>query len=193
MPCRQHVDSMVHMTTTPCQPIVPLPPRWAIRAAHMTALVTLPTGIWRLLLATGFPAGYTDAGHTAMGFTGWGAVYVVGLSVGSEALALLTLGLVRPWGEVLPRWIPLLGGRRVRPLAAVVPAGLGAVALTVLWTPLLAWWAVPHPDMTALGDTVVGFLYLPLVAWGPLLGAVTLSYHRRRRAARPGPGSDARA
>ena len=26
---------------------------------------------------------------------------------------------------------------------------------------------------------MVGFLYQPLVAWGPLLAAVTVSYHRR--------------
>ncbi|MDN0197078.1 hypothetical protein [Streptomyces sp. S.PNR 29] len=173
------------MTAVALDPAVSGPPRWAVRAAHAAALVTLPTGIWRLLLATGHTAGYTDAGYGAMGFTGWGAVYVVGLSVAGEALALLTLGLVRPWGEVLPRWIPLLGGRRVRPMAAVVPAGLAALALTVLWTPFLAWWALPHPHMTVLGQTLVGFLYLPLVAWGPLLGAVTVSYHRRRRAVRP--------
>lgn len=179
------------MTTARLDPAAPPPPRWAVRAAHAAALVTLPTGIWRLLLATGHPAGYTDAGYAAMGLTGWGAVYVVGLSVASEALALLTLGLVRPWGEVVPRWIPLLGGRPIHPLAAVVPAGVAAVALTVLWTPFVAWWAIPHPDMTALGNTIVGFLYLPLVAWGPLLGAVTISYHRRRRATRPEPTGDA--
>ncbi|GAA2842698.1 hypothetical protein GCM10010505_77190 [Kitasatospora aburaviensis] len=28
-----------------------------------------------------------------------------------EGLTLLTLGLVRPWGEVTPRWIPLIGGK----------------------------------------------------------------------------------
>ncbi|MCF2434810.1 hypothetical protein LV779_08895 [Streptomyces thinghirensis] len=35
----------------------------------------------------------------------------------SEALALLTLGLVRPWGEVVPRRVPLLGGRPVPVMA----------------------------------------------------------------------------
>ncbi|MFF8714878.1 hypothetical protein ACF07T_26075 [Streptomyces sp. NPDC015184] len=172
------------MVTAPFDSATPPPPRWAVRAAHAAALLTLPSGIWRLFLATGHPAGYTDEGFAAMDVTGWGAVYVVGLSVVCEALALLTLGLVRPWGEVLPRWIPLLGGRRVHPMAAVVPAGLGAVALAVLWTPFVAWWATPDSDMTELGSTLVGFLYLPLVAWGPLLGAVTLSYHRRHRAPR---------
>ncbi|MEU9133152.1 hypothetical protein AB0D08_34510 [Kitasatospora sp. NPDC048540] len=173
------------MTTTPPRSAVSPAPRWAVRAAHGAALTALPAGIWRLLLVAGYPGGYTEAGYRALGVTGWGAAYVAGLSVVTEALALLTLGLVRPWGEVLPRWVPFLAGRRVHPQAAVVPAGLGAVVLTVLWTPFVLWWAVPHPGMTALGSTIAGLLYLPLVAWGPLLGAVTWSYYRRHRAARP--------
>ncbi|MFJ4585619.1 hypothetical protein [Streptomyces echinatus] len=62
-------------------------------------------------------------------------------------------------------------------------AGLGAGALTLVLSQFALWWAFPHPNMTPLGNTVAGFLYLPLVAWGPLLGAVTIDYHRRRRAA----------
>jgi hypothetical protein len=160
-------------------------PRWAVRAAHLAALVTVPTAIWRLLLATGHPAGYTEAGYQAMGVTGWGAAYPVGLSLASEAVALLTLGLVRPRGEVIPRWLPRLGGRRIHPPTVALTGGLLAIALTVLWTPFAVWWAIPHPDLTRLGSTVFGFLYLPLVAWGPSLGAVTVSYHRRHRAVRP--------
>ncbi|WP_256356489.1 hypothetical protein [Streptomyces sp. PKU-EA00015] len=36
--------------------------------------------------------------------------------------------------------------------------------------------------MTDTGNLVVGVLYQPLVLWGPLLAAVTVSYHRRRGA-----------
>ncbi|WP_344361649.1 hypothetical protein [Streptomyces gobitricini] len=169
------------MTTTPPVRTVPAPPRWAVRAAHVVPLLVLPSGVWRLLLAAGHRGGHTEAGYEALGATGWGAVYVVALSVAGEVLALLTLGLVSPWGEVLPPWVPRFGGRRIPPSAAVVPAAVGSVALTLLWTPFVLWWAVPHPGMTPLGGTVAGFLYLPLVAWGPLLAAVTVSYHRRRR------------
>ncbi|MFD3873081.1 hypothetical protein [Streptomyces sp. NPDC058623] len=59
-------------------------------------------------------------------------LYVLTLTAVIEALALLTLGPVQPWGEVVPRWIPLIGGRPVRPLAAVIPALLGAAALFLL-------------------------------------------------------------
>ncbi|MCX5380098.1 hypothetical protein [Streptomyces sp. NBC_00091] len=170
------------MTRNHTAPTVPAAPRWAVRAAHITALLTLPTGVWRLFLAAGFLAGYTEAGYAAAGIPGWGRVYVVLLSVASELLALLTLGLVRPWGEVLPRWIPLVGGRRPAPGRVVAAAGVGAAVLTLVWTPFAFWWLVPHPDMTASGAALVGFLYLPLAAWGPLLGALTLSYRRRHRA-----------
>ncbi|MEU5714989.1 hypothetical protein AB0G71_04205 [Streptomyces sp. NPDC020403] len=64
-----------------------------------------------------------------------------------------------------------------------VTASLGAAALTLILAQFALWWAFPHPDMTPLGSTIAGILYLPLVAWGPLLAAVTLDYHRRRRAA----------
>ena len=157
------------------------PPRWATVAAHLAALTPLPSGVWRFALALGFSGGYTERGLVELDLGGWGTAYVVGLTVLTELAALLTLGLVRPWGERVPPWVPALGGRVVHPPAAVVPAGIGAVLLLALWTPLLWWWSLPHHDMTATGGTLVGFLYLPLVAWAPLLIAVTASYHRRRR------------
>lgn len=96
-------------------------------------------------------------------------------------LALLTLGLVRPWGEVLPKRIPFIGGKRVPPLAAVIPAGTGALALTLLWA----------SAFSSLGDIFVLYgldgterivvlaCYAPLLLWGPLLASVTLSYAKR--------------
>ena len=41
--------------------------------------------------------------------------------------ATLTVGLVRPWGELFPRWMPFVGGRRVPPALAVAPASFVAV------------------------------------------------------------------
>ncbi|MBL1090764.1 hypothetical protein [Streptomyces siderophoricus] len=158
-------------------------PRWAVWAAHLTTLVVLPSGLWRILLVLGYPAGYSDAGFA--GFETVGAkVWMLTLSVLCELGAFLTIGLVRPWGEVVPDWIPLIGGRRVRPLAAVVPAAFGAVALTLLWANVPWWWTYPHTDMTPAGNLVVGILYQPLVLWGPLLAAVTVSYYRRHRSPR---------
>ncbi|MFF5449232.1 hypothetical protein [Streptomyces sp. NPDC012888] len=160
------------------------PPRWAVLAAHLTTWVVLPSSVWRILLALGHPAGYTDTGFEDFRSV-QAKLVMVALSVLSELAAFLTLGLVRPWGEVLPRWIPVLGGRRVHPMAAVVPAGLGAVALTGLWCTVPLWWTFPHADMTPTGNLVVGLLYQPLFLWGPLLAAVTVSYHRRHSGRTP--------
>jgi hypothetical protein len=154
------------------------PPRWAVVAAHLVPLVMLPSGLWRIALVAGVPLGLRVADADVGGET-W---YIVGLSVVSEALALLTLGLVRPWGERVPGWLPLLGGRRVAPWAAIVPASLGAGALAVIWGyafrdfPDFGLVAFSHPA----GHALLVVCYLPALLWAPLLGAVTWSYWRRR-------------
>ncbi|MDQ1012934.1 hypothetical protein QFZ82_007419 [Streptomyces sp. V4I23] len=158
-----------------------LPPRWAVWAAHLTTLVVLPSGLWRIALVLGCPAGYTHEGFTQFQSLGT-KVWMLTLSIVCELLAFLTVGLVKPWGEIVPRWIPVIGGRAVRPMAAVVPAALGAMALTAMWANIPWWWTYPHDDMTDIGNLIVGILYQPLVLWGPLLAAVTVSYHRRRGA-----------
>ncbi|WP_410618220.1 hypothetical protein [Amycolatopsis sp. cmx-8-4] len=158
------------MTTTP--------PRWAVVAAHLVPVVTLPSGLWRIALVAGLPLGL----RVGDADVGGDAAYIVGLSVVSEALALLTLGLVRPWGERVPRWVPLLGGRRVVPWAAIGPAAAGAVALAVIWGfafrdfPDFGLVAFSHPA----GHVLLVACYLPVLLWAPLLAAVTWSYYRRR-------------
>ncbi|MFH9350492.1 hypothetical protein [Kitasatospora sp. NPDC017646] len=169
----------------PAAPNVSPAPRWAQLAAKAAALSTVPSGVWRIVFGFGVPLGFTGA--TAAAYEahqpGWGTVYCVALSALTEALAFLTLGLVRPWGLVAPRWIPLIGGRRVQPLAAIVPALLGSAILTVVGMEgLFGRWAhnLAEPDAPhGVAGLVMTAAYLPLVAWGPLLGAVTVDYARR--------------
>lgn len=142
-------------------------------------------------MAFGFGMGMPQAWMDRLDAPGWGSVYVIGLSVFSEALALLTLGLVQPWGERVPRWVPVLGGRRVPVFAAVVPALAGAIALMVLWTPILWEWTSsgligPAVEPSTGWQVVMFVAYAPLVLWGPLLAAVTFGYWQRRRQERPG-------
>lgn len=159
-----------------------VPPRWAVRAAHVAALTTVPTGLWRLGIAAGLGMGWSES-WLAGAAGDWGdRAYLVGLSLFAEGLALLTLGLVQPWGEVLPRWVPGIGGRRIPPYAAIAPAGLGALALIAIWTPT-PWMFVreisaDEPD--GGWEVVMAFAYVPLMLWGPLLAAVTWAYYRRR-------------
>ncbi|WP_232666201.1 hypothetical protein [Pseudonocardia sp. TRM90224] len=98
--------------------------------------------------------------------------------------ALLTVGLLRPWGTRFPRW---LGGRPVPVAFPVAFAGTVAVSLT-------AFGLSMAPDvvrffaggMHAMGYRMGLLWALPPVAilvWGLSLGAATWAYHRRRRTA----------
>ncbi|GGT86880.1 hypothetical protein GCM10010272_34820 [Streptomyces lateritius] len=96
--------------------------RWIRLVAYAVPLTVLPSSIWRL------PAAFSDG-------RGLGErTYVVFLSVLSEAFAFAAIGLIARWGEVFPRWIPFLRGRRVPSRAAVLLATIGAVSLTLLFT-----------------------------------------------------------
>ncbi|MEV5830801.1 hypothetical protein AB0L25_35065 [Spirillospora sp. NPDC052242] len=169
-------------------------PRWVLRLAYAMPLLLLPSCLWRLPFAVHFDMGQThDGGMPSY----WVSVpYVLALSVITELIAFLCTGLVRRWGEVTPAWIPLVGGKRVRPLAAFVPAVVGGLVLTVLFTsvPLGAdrelgmfgvtenqaydngWWKALAMICTA-----------PLRVWGPAVIVLAIAYHLRRR-----PGADAR-
>lgn len=39
------------------------------------------------------------------------------------------LGLVKPWGKIVPEWVPLIGGRNVHPLVLLIPTLLGTAVL----------------------------------------------------------------
>ena len=159
------------------------PPRWAVRAAHLTALATLPSCLWRLAMAAGFSLGYHPAWISANASDLADRTYLVALSLLTEAAALLTLGLVQRWGEVVPNWLPLIGARRIPPLAAIVPATLGAVVLIVAWTGVpIMYTDLFHNPLEPQGGwkILMATCYLPLMLWGPLLAAVTWAYYRRR-------------
>ncbi|GAA2713013.1 hypothetical protein [Actinoplanes palleronii] len=156
-------------------------PRWATVAAYAVPLVVLPSGLWRL------PAAFLHGGGLGT------KVYVVCLSIVAELVAFTAVGLIASWGERFPRWIPRLRGRTVPPLAAVIPATVAAVVLTVLWTTAfvtilrgVTLHGAPAPSnfptrQGAWSATVFALCYLPLLLWGPLLAAATYAYHRRRR------------
>lgn len=174
-------------------------PRWARIAAYTVPLVVAPSSMWRIAACT-FHApivrGAVDPATAPSGVPGLPIeVYVIVLSIASELLAFTAIGLVATWGEVFPRWLPMLRGRRVPTVFAVIPAGLGSIVLTLLWS----WMAISMllglriDGSQATGDVPVSLddwrgvlafaAYAPLLAWGPLLGALTISYWKRRRRA----------
>lgn len=160
-------------------------PRSAVVAAHLVPLVLLPSGIWRVLLGCGLSMGFSRATLEGQGFPGRGTLMVVFLTVLTEALALLTLGLVRPWGERVPRWVPFLAGRLVPRTPVVIVATAGGLVLTAIWTFALRGVLIGGglDEIPSKGwHTLAVACYLPALAWGPLLLWVTFLYHRRRAA-----------
>jgi hypothetical protein len=173
-------------------------PRWARCAALAVPCLVLPASLWRIAVCTlGLPIAREGVAASLGSSSGVPGVplglYVIVLSVFSELIAFTAVGLVARWGEVFPRWVLPLRGRRVPVSFAVIPAALGSVILTLLWT----WAAVnqlqgrgingrPLPGNAPLGfSDWQGILavacYAPLLLWGPILAALTVSYWRRRR------------
>jgi hypothetical protein len=154
-------------------------PLWATRAAHLVSFVVLPSGLWRVAVAAGLDMGMDV--HETTGLPGWESLWLITLSLLTEGVALLTLGLVKPWGERVPDRFPLIGGRPVPARPVVVTAAFGAVLLALIWG-----FAFRDPSMPGLQFGQTGWeilfyaCYLPLLLWAPLLAAVTFAYYQRR-------------
>ncbi|MFG2717926.1 hypothetical protein ACGFW5_06420 [Streptomyces sp. NPDC048416] len=177
-------------------------PRWAMRLAYALPLLLLPSCLWRLPFAAHFAMGQAhDGGMPPYGVS---IPYVLGLSVLSEVTAILGIGLVRGWGEVAPAWIPVIGGRRIRPLAAVVPALVGGLILTFLFTDvplggrrrLTPYGIIETVEYTNNAwQTLATVCIAPTAVWGPIIIALAIAYYRRRtRTASPDghPGRSSR-
>ncbi|MCW3814746.1 hypothetical protein ONA91_09795 [Micromonospora sp. DR5-3] len=162
--------------------------RWGRWAAYAAAAIPLCYAVTRLAWAAGIPLGIS--GDFLRELRESGAVWAgAGLGAFATVGAILTLGLVRPWGERFPRWMVGLAGRRVPITLAVVPATLVALSVTAATLGLMsspAFW-----QMGEVSLATAPMLLWPL--WGPALGAATVAYHLRRRGAcarcrRPWPG-----
>ena len=174
----------IERTASPASSTFPVAQPWARKAAVLAVLTTIPSALWRMAMAVGIPVGVSEEVLSErFGFPGWGTVYVFVLSLVLVGLASLTLGLVQRWGEVVPGWMPVIGGRRVPPMAAVVPASVGAGLLTLLWVNVMSNFGLVAEEFGLAGaaQAVVVACYAALLLWGPLLAAVTVSYYRRRR------------
>jgi hypothetical protein len=157
------------------------PPKWAQIAAYAIPVCVLPSALWRLGFvidaAIGPPQGCDP--QTLGGFA-----YIASLSIVSLALAYLSVGLVRGWGQIFPKALPIIGGRDVPARGVVIIAFAGATViglLTVLFLYRMAFGYDPGELPTGCsqpgGDVLV--YYAPLLAWSPLLFLVANDYRRR--------------
>ena len=158
---------------------------WGRAAVRIAVIVPVLYAFTRWGWALGFPLGLSDDFFREGQATG---LWWRGAALATLALvgALLTLGLVRPWGEVFPRWVPFVGGRRVPMKLVVIPAsfvsvvvlsaGLMFVRMGIAGTFRLGPYRVTF-------DENFGALWPELLwpVWGIALAAATLAYYYRTR------------
>jgi hypothetical protein len=164
--------------------------RWGRVAVSVAMVAPVFYALTRYTWALGFPLGMSEEqfrrgqerGTWISGALFLGTFVLVG--------AVLMLGLVQRWGEVFPRWMIGLAGRRVPIALAVVPAALASVLLSVggiaIWFGLgqmvAAVVAGGAEDRGIIGEILfqVGpTLLFPV--WGVALAVATLGYYYRRR------------
>jgi hypothetical protein len=163
--------------------------RWGRIAVIVAMVVPVFYAFTRYAWALGFPLGMSEEQIRSGQESG---TWIGGLFLATFGLvgAVLMFGLVRRWGEVFPRWMIGLAGRRVPIALAVVPAALASVLLIVggiaIWTGLdqmvanLVAGGAEDMEITgavifALGPT----LLFPV--WGIALAVAALGYYYRRR------------
>jgi hypothetical protein len=159
---------------------------WGKWATYVAVIIPVIYAVTRWAWALGFPLGISEEFLREGQEVGlwWAGAALATLAVGG---AILTLGLVQRWGEVFPRWIPFLGGKRVPIPFAVVPASLVSVLVTTSGLMFVRLTLTGRLG-AILGEGVLGAenwaalapeLLWPL--WGVALGAATLAYYYRRR------------
>src|SRR5512147_2452724 len=163
--------------------------RWGRIAVYVAMVAPVFYALTRYAWALGIPLGmseeYLRSGQASGRWIG-------GLSLATFGLvgAVLMLGLVQRWGEVFPRWMIGLAGRRVPIALAVVPASLISVLLVVgglaIWSGLAQMVARlvagGAEDIEIIGAIIFQLgptLLFPV--WGVALAVATLGYYYRRR------------
>ena len=98
---------------------------WGRIAVYVSMAAPVFYAFTRYAWALGFPLGMSEEFLRRGQESG---IWISGLFLANFGLvgAVLTLGLVQRWGEVFPRWMIGLAGRRVPIALAVVPASPGA-------------------------------------------------------------------
>jgi hypothetical protein len=155
--------------------------QWGRWATYIAVVIPLVYALTRWAWAVGIPLGITaellrEGQESGMWLAG------AALATVSAGGALLTLGLIQPWGDTVPDWIPFLGGKRVPLALAVIPASLISTLITsagVMFIRLALTGVFEQFFGPGNPATYAPELLWPL--WGVALGMATLAYYYRRR------------
>jgi len=163
--------------------------RWGRIAVYVAMVAPVFYALTRYAWALGIPLGMTQEYLRAGQESG---MWTSGLFLATFILvvALMMLGLVQPWGEVFPRWMIGLAGRRISIALVVIPAALASVLLIVggigIWNNLAQMVA----NAVAAGAEGFGLIGEMIFQVGPTLlfpvtgvalAVATLGYYYRRR------------
>ncbi len=163
--------------------------RWGRIAVYVAMVAPLFYTATRYAWALGIPLGMSEEYLRRGQESG---TWISGLFLATFGLvgALLMLGLVQRWGELFPRWMIGLAGRRVPIALAVIPASLVSVLLVVggigIWSNL-AQMVANAAATGAEGIGLIGEIIFQLgptllfPVWGAALAVATLGYYYRRR------------
>ncbi len=163
--------------------------RWGRIALYVSLVVPVFYAFTRYAWALGIPLGITEE-YLRLGQVR--GTWISGLFLATFGLvgAIISLGLVFRWGEVFPRWMIGLAGRRVPIGLAVIPASLVSVLLVVggagIWSGLGGMVNNLVANGTQQTDIIRGILFevgptLLFPVWGLALAVATLGYYYRRR------------
>jgi hypothetical protein len=145
--------------------------RWGRIAAIAAVFAPLGYAVVRWAWVFHVPIGMSSAEIDELHRSGlvWAGAY---LATFAALGGVLTLGLFQRWGEVWPRWVLGLRGKKVPPALPITAAAVVTVTLSSTVVPLvrLNVWSLQNP-MTLW----------PL--WAAALGAATLGYYYRTRGA----------
>ena len=152
--------------------------RWDRRAVAVAVVIPLLYSVTRWAWVLGIPLGLPVDVLRSMDGNEW----VAGAMLANVAAlgALLTIGLVLRWGEVVPGWMPIIGARRIPLGLAILPASLMTIVITSAGLAFVRAVLVGEvrfrmEEWGAVGPTLLW------PAWGAALGVATLAYSDRRR------------
>ncbi|MEU5157433.1 hypothetical protein [Glycomyces sp. NPDC021274] len=161
-------------------------PRWAVRAAWASALSStvgfIPIhAVW----AAGIPL-WADPDKFKDWYVEGGGPYLFVLSGLATLAGILALSLIRPWGQIFPRWVPLLAGRKV-PRRTLSGTAFAVSVFLLGYTGWAAWLtAADFTDEGIFSPWIVVYGIPQFLVWGIGLFMAAWSY-RARTAPRPAP------
>lgn len=155
--------------------------RWGKWATYIAVVIPLIYSITRYAWMLGIPLGISaevfeqgQANNTWIAGAGLATVAVCG--------SILTLGLIKPWGEVFPGWMLGLAGKKVPPALAIIPATVIAIIITSAGINFS--WALISGKLSIFAGSENWAADAPVFLWpfwGVSLGIATLAYYYRRR------------